>query len=185
MRKWLVIGVGTMILAWIPYLTSPTASTERTPPDARVEAKDSRPTQPAQSQAVAAEQTAAVREPSTSTSTQIPPAPLEERIASFRRAFDTEPRDAFWANDQEAALSSLMEAEEFTAEDIAEIACRRSVCRILFKDPQPTPNRTFTALARLRGHFGDVHFVPQESTSDPAAQLYLLRQGYALEATAR
>jgi hypothetical protein len=77
-----------------------------------------------------------------------------------------------------------MDAEEFTSEDISEIACRRTVCRIAFKDPQPTADRTFTALARLRGYFADVHFVPHEAPSEPPAQLYLLRQGYALEASA-
>jgi hypothetical protein len=103
-----------------------------------------------------------------------------EHLAQFRSAFDTEPRDAFWAVDEEPRLSGLLHEAGVPASANVETACRKTVCRL--EVPLDLEDQVETKLnARLRQEFGK-HLAREETTTgEQHASLYVLRRGYDLE----
>jgi hypothetical protein len=193
MPKRLVLVVAVIALAWIPYVHSLLSRA----PDPQPEAEETKaaPLTAAPEAAPAAPQPAkpVLRfvEPPPVAQPHPPAAPepdpfaeVSARPAKFRAAFDSETRDAFWANDSEPKLKEMLEAVEFPAEEYTQIACRRTVCRITFKRPRISESRAIALYARVLTGFGDAQLVLHDSDSPEQGQLYVLRQGYKLEAPA-
>lgn len=103
-------------------------------------------------------------------------------LPGFRKVFDAEPRDAFWANDEEGKLRALFVAAGATADTLAEVACRTTVCRVTF-----TPDELeIEALGKLYDGLRARHpdGLALDHKAEPVGQrgtLYMLRAGYKLE----
>jgi hypothetical protein len=103
-----------------------------------------------------------------------------EHLAQFRSAFDSEPRDAFWAVDEEPRLTGLLHEAGVPATAPVETACRKTVCRLSV--PLDLEDEVETKLnARLRDEFGKRLAHEETTTGERHAALYVLRRGYDLE----
>lgn len=111
-----------------------------------------------------------------------PPRSPEDRARAFHGAFEAETREAAWADEQEPGIRQLAAAAGIPAEDLVDVACRRSVCKLTFKASQ-LPEALEAALqARIKTEFGDTLLETHDPQSDKPAQLYVLRSGFSLAA---
>ncbi|MET0387644.1 MAG: hypothetical protein ABW321_16865 [Polyangiales bacterium] len=117
-------------------------------------------------------------EPPSSAERELPAHAEPTRTDLLGRAFDEEPRDAFWANDQEAGLRGALQALELSPDAVTDTACRRTVCRVTFSAPQLEPEVAKRVLDKITPGFGAAALDNQEPESDRHAVLYLLRPGY-------
>jgi hypothetical protein len=101
-------------------------------------------------------------------------------LPAFRKTFDSEPRDAFWAQAEEPKLRALFHGAGVTDDSLVTISCLKSVCRIAF-DPgdldADVENKIFEAIQKT---------FPEAFALDPEhgeahASLFVLRDGYKLE----
>jgi hypothetical protein len=203
MHRWVAVSLLVVSLAWGPYLYSelsrrgarsaaPRAEAGFLPSESQLSAakaaeplppaklvKAPRPLQPSAAEEAEAPVAMHAAE-TTAPRTAVLQAPArddpEARVRAFHKLFDEEPRDAFWANDQELGLRKLVQELEVPAEDIGEVACRRTVCRLVLAQERWT-DQDSQVLARLRKDFGAA--LLDERDGDERATLYVLRAGYA------
>ena len=109
-----------------------------------------------------------------------PPRSPEDRARAFHGAFEAETREAAWADEQEPGLRQLTAAAGVAAEDVADVACRRSVCKLTFKASQLPEGLEAALQARIKTEFGDTLLETHDPQSDKPAQLYVLRSGFPL-----
>jgi hypothetical protein len=104
-------------------------------------------------------------------------------VPAFRKTFDSEPRDAFWAADEEPRLSRLFQSSGVPSDVMSEVACRKTVCRVSFR-ALDLENKVLAPLyEKLGDEFGTQLALDDGSTHDAEhATLYVLRKGYTLEA---
>jgi hypothetical protein len=99
---------------------------------------------------------------------------------AFRKAFEAEPRDGFWAQSAEPRLRALLRVAGVTDAALGEVACRKTVCRLAFSAEDlesDVENKLFDALDK---EFGP-NLALDDKHSAAHAALYLLRSGYQLE----
>lgn len=188
MRRWITISAGTLALVWLTYLmgqprqthletiTQSASKPERTPHQSEHRQLAPPPLEPELDEE---EPAAATKAPQITPETERNKA-LEattNHAALFQRAYDTEPRDAFWANDEEPSLKQLLAAVEFDPEELTEVTCKRTVCRVTFKEAIPE-GRLVSLQARLLSHFGDMSL----DNKNHETTLYVLRNDYTLQA---
>ena len=99
----------------------------------------------------------------------------------FNTAFESERRDGAWADEQEPSISQLMAAVGVAREDIVDVACRRSVCRVSFKPAQLDAEVAAALQAKASADFAQALLESHDAQSEHGAVLYLLRSGHALE----
>ncbi|HEX4355165.1 MAG TPA: hypothetical protein VHZ95_19670, partial [Polyangiales bacterium] len=108
--------------------------------------------------------------------------PSADLLPAFRHAFDQEPRDSFWASEEEPHLSQLMQAAGLPDGSVSEVSCRRSVCRVSFNKAEFGSEVESKLLTSLHQEFGtSVSIEPASLGHDEHAPLYVLRSGYSLE----
>jgi hypothetical protein len=212
MRRWIALGVAGLGVAWGPYVYSeltrrPIAQrvTQVSPlmaADVGVPAPRPAPSQ--QPRPVPMPRTAAPKpvpvlpvnlkpEP-TPVATETPEdrepraqpgehADVRDLAPAFRKAFDAEPRDAFWASDEEPRLAHLLQQGFGLPEGaIAEVACRKSVCRVAFTKFELDSDLETKLSAKITDEFAHgAAFEPRNPDSEEHAPLYVLRAGYKLE----
>jgi hypothetical protein len=145
-------------------------------PEKPVEAKpaEGEPAEPEEGEAdKAAEGPAEDTAPSTLPSDLLP---------SFRKVFDAEPRDAFWANDEEGKVRAVFVGAGAAAEAITEVACRKTVCRVTFVPDEVEPDALAKLYDTLRTRHPDG--LALDHKPEPVGQpgvLFVLRPGYQLE----
>jgi hypothetical protein len=101
---------------------------------------------------------------------------------AFRKAFDAEPRDAFWASDEEPRLAHLLQGFGLPEGAIAEVACRKSVCRVAFTKFELDSELETKLSAKIVDEFAHgAAFEPRNPDGEEHAPLYVLRAGYKLE----
>ena len=109
-------------------------------------------------------------------------ADTRELALAFRKAFDSEPRDAFWASDEEPRLAHLLQGFGLPEGAIAEVACRKSVCRVSFTKFELDSELETKLSAKVADEFNHgAAFEPRNPDSEEHAPLYVLRAGYKLE----
>lgn len=191
MPKRLVLVVAVIALAWIPYVHSLLSRAPEPQPEAEeTMAAPLTAAEPAPAAPQPAKPVLRFVEPQPAPQPQpVPAAPepdpfdaVAQRPAKFRATFDSETRDAFWANDSEPKLKDMLDAVQLLPDEYTDIACRRTVCRITFKRPRISENRAIALYSRVLTGFGDAQLVLHDSDSPEQGQLYVLRQGYKLEA---
>jgi hypothetical protein len=105
-----------------------------------------------------------------------------ELAGPFRKTFEAETRDAFWAVDEEARLGALMQASGFAQARIAELACRKTVCRMVYGTSDLDHDVEQKFWGRVRELYGSTLALERLSTgSEPQAAVYVLRAGFRLE----
>jgi hypothetical protein len=107
-----------------------------------------------------------------------------ELAPAFRRTFDSEPRDAFWAVDEEPRLAGLLHGAGVPDGDVAEVACRKTVCRVAFSSLELEADVASKFYARMHQEFDRALALDTpDATQQPEQQaaLYILRPGYKLE----
>jgi hypothetical protein len=101
---------------------------------------------------------------------------------AFRKAFDAEPRDAFWASDEEPRLAHLLQGFGLPDGAIAAVACRKSVCRVAFTKFELESEAETKLATKITDEFAHgAAFEPRNPDSEEHAPLYVLRAGYKLE----
>jgi hypothetical protein len=189
MRKPIALVVAALALAWLPYIH--TLITRAKSPDPVAKKTSNTPltaaSEPVRPVAVPASHSlvAKAKAPAAPVVTTAPEQKpeldqLALRPERFRATFESEPRDGFWANDHEQKLNELLQAVEFKPEEVADVACRTTVCRITFKQPRVSESRAINLYSRVMTVFGDAHLALHDATSDQPAHLYVLRKDYAL-----
>lgn len=191
MRKWFAFGIVAAVgVIWYFYLSSlraehtgsvkaSKAAADSAPPlaakpAAPVPIKPAHPSAPAQ-QPVARAADPAPPEPDVVE-------PISDRNALFATRFDSETRDAFWANDQEPALKKQLTESTLTDDDVSAVECRRTVCRVTFKNPRVNESQAINLYSRVLTTFADVQLAMHDATSAEPAHFYALRKGYTLNA---
>jgi hypothetical protein len=108
--------------------------------------------------------------------------PSADLLPAFRHAFEREPRDSFWASDEEPHLSQLMQAAGVPDGTVSEVTCRRSVCRVSFNKADLGSEAESKMLASLHQEFGSSVSIESNDPDNSAhAPLYVLRSGYNLD----
>jgi hypothetical protein len=192
MPKRLALVLAVVALAWLPIVhsllsrpTEPAPAASDTSASQLTAAADPAPTQPAPKPVLKFAPMQPPPAPAAPTPAPVPEKdPFEEvsqRPAKFRDTFESETRDAFWANEQEPNLQHMLEAVEFTPEEYSEVACRRTVCRVTFKRPRISESRAIALYARVLTGFGDAQLVLHDADTDKQGQIYVLRKDYKLE----
>jgi hypothetical protein len=185
MRKWLAIGaVIVVVVLWYSYFSSSRA--EQTERDREYEAETASappppmaatPAQPAVKPEAVAAKPATVPTPATEERGATPP----DRNALFAHRFETETRDALWANEQEPALKKQLSEIELKDDSVSAVECRSTVCRVTFKRPRVSEGEAIHMYSRLLTTFGDVQLANHDPGSAEAAHFYTLRKGYTLD----
>jgi hypothetical protein len=112
---------------------------------------------------------------------QEPSRTADERTRAFNGTFEAEPRDGAWADEQEPGIRQLMAAAGVASEDVTEVVCRRSVCKLTFKAPQLPEDVAAALQTRIKAEFGDTMLETHDPQSTRPAHLYILRSGFALQ----
>jgi hypothetical protein len=230
MKKWLVLGLLGLAVAWGPYVYSQlTSSPVRVHGKARhgfaflsgdeqeddapaegeaAEAPAEEPGDPAaeEAKAKAASEAKAAEEASAAKAKKLGEAPATEPAAAkpgdtvepavaeepaptlpselspaFHKVFDAEPRDAFWANDEEPKIHALFKAAGAAPEAISELACRTTVCRMTFIPDELDPEALGKLYAGLRTRYAESLALEAKGSVGEKATLFVLRPGYQLE----
>ncbi len=115
------------------------------------------------------------------------PVPLPNALVpAFRTTFETEPRDGFWATDEEPRLTKLFRGAGVHKEVITEVACRKTVCRVGFNEGELDDEVEAKLYAALRSEFGTSLALDSKlGSAQERAVLYVLRKGYSLEPHAK
>ncbi len=103
-----------------------------------------------------------------------------ELTPAFRKTFDAETRDGFWADDHEPKLRAFFAAAGVSDRAVSEVACRKTVCRIVFGLDalgDEVETKLFKASQQELGN----DFAVDPKYNDAHAALYELRKGYQLE----
>jgi hypothetical protein len=108
-----------------------------------------------------------------------------EFAPAFRNAFETQPRDAFWAAEEEPRLVGLIHAVGVPEGVISEVACRKTVCRAAFGSLDLDKEIELKLYSRLRETYGHTLALEvREIEGGAHAALYVLRKGYKLDSPA-
>jgi hypothetical protein len=105
-----------------------------------------------------------------------------ELLPAFRKVFDAEPRDSFWANDEEGKLRALFNEAGATPDALGELSCRKTVCRIALTPDEFELEALEKLYAALRARHRDK--LALDHAHDAVGQrgtLFVLRIGYELE----
>lgn len=102
-----------------------------------------------------------------------------ELAAAFRKTFDAEPRDGFWAESYEPKLRTLFRGAGADEHTVGEVVCRKTVCRVAFSMEDLDAEAEATLLADAQKLSPALAL--DEKHSEAHAALYVLRQGYQLE----
>ena len=184
MRKWLGLGaVIVVVVLWYSYFSSSRAEqTERDEAGEAAQASAPPPmaAAPAQPAVTAVAPKSAPAQPAAPAPEQAEPVP--DRNALFASRFESEPRDALWANEQEPALKKQLSEIEITDENLSAVECRRTVCRVTFKHPRVNERQAINMYSRALTSFGDVQLANHDPGSTESAHFYTLRKGYKLDA---
>lgn len=122
-------------------------------------------------------------EPETEGSDQEAPAPTASGpVAQLKAAYDAEPRDALWAKDTEARLSSALSGGDIPDSLLQKASCRKTVCRIDFEWSQENAAPFLDAQEELAKTFGtDLGVEPGEPSGETVpVHVYVIRKGYTL-----
>jgi hypothetical protein len=110
------------------------------------------------------------------------PSDTRDLTPAFRKSFDHEPRDAFWASDEEPRLASLVQGFGLPEGSIAEVVCRTSVCRVAFAKLDLDSDAESKFAAKIADQFArGAAFESRNPDSETHAPLYVLRAGYKLD----
>lgn len=146
-------------------------------PDDPAKAVSAAPPQPSAAAAAAKDQAAPANE-----ATPPPPSLPTEQVPAFRKTFEAEPRDGFWAADEEPRLQKLFRTAGVAATDVSEVACRKTVCRVIWNAAASDNDETTKLYAALRDGYGTgLALDSKQLERDEHASLYVLRKGYQLE----
>lgn len=99
---------------------------------------------------------------------------------AFRKAFEAETRDGFWAQSAEPNLRAEFREAGVPETTLGEVACRKTICRVDFATEELEPeveNKLFDAMEKAHG----TTMALDEKHSAAHAALYVLRPGYKLE----
>lgn len=103
-----------------------------------------------------------------------------ELAPAFRKTFDAEPRDGFWAQTEEPKLRALLRTAGVEEHSVGEVACRKTVCRVAFslEDLESdVENKLFEDAQKQLG----LQLALDDKHSAAHAALYVLRKGYQLD----
>jgi hypothetical protein len=104
-----------------------------------------------------------------------------ELAPAFRRAFEAEPRDAFWAVDEEPRLAGLLHGVGVPDSSVAEVSCRKTVCRVAFSSLELEADVQTKLYARMHDEFDHAHALDHHAQQEHDGTLYVLRPGYRLD----
>ncbi|HEX7480017.1 MAG TPA: hypothetical protein VF331_19625 [Polyangiales bacterium] len=105
-----------------------------------------------------------------------------ELVPAFRAAFEAEPRDGFWAADEEPRLGKLFHGAGVALADVSEVACRKTVCRVIWNAAASDAEEANKLYAALHDGYGSgLALDSKQAERDEHAALYVLRKGYQLE----
>jgi hypothetical protein len=237
MKRWLVLGLVGLALAWGPYLyselvSSPVRVHGKTPhgprflgatDDSEEEATEPEP-EAEEPEQPAAEKAALTAEPKTkaadapgdtapglvkkaaepaglekhgaepsaqkpgeqgepgSPDEPEPPTLPAELLPAFRKVFEAEPRDAFWANDEELKVHALFKDAGGSPDALSAVVCRTTVCRVTFTpDELETESLTKLYLSLRARYAGSLALEAKPGAVGERATLFVLRAGYKLE----
>jgi hypothetical protein len=195
MGKWLALGLLVVTVAWGPYVYTELGKQAARPQSSALSPRIEASHGASESQLSAARaDERAVNEntplPLPSVKAEVVEGPEHElaavpvhddpgaRARAFRKLFDEEPRDSFWANDQELGLRGAVQSLSVPAAAIGDVACRRTVCRITFSAPQLESELESRVLIRMQQDFSAALLENHDVESDKRAMLYVLRSGY-------
>ena len=107
-------------------------------------------------------------------------------LPAFRKVFDSETRDAFWAADAEPQLTKLFQSQGVAGDALEEVACRKTVCRVEFR-ALDLEDKVLAALYTQLGKDYGTRLALDDGAHHDAerAALYVLRDGYTLDEPAR
>jgi hypothetical protein len=103
----------------------------------------------------------------TETPAAVPELP-SELAPAFRRAFEAEPRDAFWAVDEEPRLAGLLHGIGVPDSSVAEVACRKTVCRVAFSSLELEADVQSKLYARMHDDFDRAHALDHHAQQEHA-----------------
>ena len=103
----------------------------------------------------------------------------------FRSTFDSESRDAQWAEHEEPRLTQLLATSGIPASAISEVRCQSTVCRVSFSQSDlehTSPLQLAGLVQKVREEFGpSLALDPaKRENGDQAAAFYVLRKGFEL-----
>jgi hypothetical protein len=156
MKKWIALGAGLVALSWTSFLytkvmpveppSTPAVPRAAEAPAATDVPRESEPPDVPQLAAAPAEGTP----PPASEATAVAPSPMPASgyFDEMQRAFESESRDASWANEHEADIPPLLADVGFPDDALdGEVSCRRALCRF----PLRVVENDALALMKLAG----------------------------------
>lgn len=186
MRKWLALGaVIVVVVLWYSYFSSSRA--EQTERDEASEAQaENEPSAPPPMAATPTPPPVAPVAPKPATPQPAAPAPepgdpMPDRNVLFAKRFESETRDALWANEQEPVLKNQLSEVEIKDESVSAVECRSTVCRVTFKRSRLNEGEAINLYQRALTTFGDVQLANHDLGSPEVAHFYTLRKGYKLD----
>ena len=115
---------------------------------------------------------------------EVPPPVAEGPTEVLKHAFDTQPRDALWAKDAEARITSLFGTADVPAEMLQAATCRKAVCRVELHWTRERAPAFVSVFQTAKQSFGSAVGVLPVGTLDDKGQqqvdLYLSRKGYTV-----
>lgn len=184
MRKWLALGaVIVVVVLWYSYFSSSRA--EQTEREEASEAQEASAPPPMAATPIPPPVAPVAPKPATARPAAPGPEPGDptpDRNVLFAERFESETRDASWANEQEPALKQQLTEVEMTDEKVSAVECRRTVCRVTFKGPRLNEGEAIHLYSRALTSFGDVQLANHDSGSAEVAHFFTLRKGYKLDA---
>lgn len=120
--------------------------------------------------------------------TPVPPV-ASGQVEVYKRAFETQPRDALWAADTETRLRALFGSDELPKEMLHQAACRKAVCRVEIVWSEELADSYALFEKAVLDTFGGELAVDPQGTPDEETKLqvnlYLPRKGYTVADLAR
>ena len=108
-----------------------------------------------------------------------------EHLSALRADFEAQPRDGFWAGEEEPRLQQLIHDVGVPEGVVSELSCRKTVCRAIFASLDVDKEIEQKLYARLREVYDPrLGLDVRELEGGGKAALYVLRKGYELEAHA-
>jgi hypothetical protein len=113
------------------------------------------------------------------------PAPVAEGPTEvLKHAFETQPRDALWAKDAEARITSLFGTADVPADMLQAASCRKAVCRVEVHWTRERAPAFVSVFQAAKQSFGSAVGILPVGTLDAEGQqqvdLYLSRKGYTV-----